>query len=79
MTIRDDQPSYLIAPDPARVGLTRAVSGSDQFGEVRDVSVVEERPLTIFLNSQEIVTAIRGCWWILPMLRRFSLMKRCRR
>ena len=38
--------------------LTRAVEGVDQNGEISQISVVEERPLTIFLNSQEIVTAM---------------------
>ncbi|MGV6850347.1 MAG: formate dehydrogenase accessory sulfurtransferase FdhD [Marinibacterium sp.] len=50
--------SYLIAPDPAAPGLTRAVTGIDQTGAEADLAVVEERPLTIFLNSQEIVTAM---------------------
>ncbi|MEM9212662.1 MAG: formate dehydrogenase accessory sulfurtransferase FdhD [Pseudomonadota bacterium] len=47
-----------IAPDPGRAGLTRAIEGIDQNGEATAISVVEERPLTIFLNSQEIVTAM---------------------
>ena len=49
---------YLIAPDPNRAGLTRAVAGTDHLGQPVTISVVEERPLTIFLNSQEIVTAM---------------------
>ncbi|MFV2053858.1 formate dehydrogenase accessory sulfurtransferase FdhD [Aliiroseovarius sp. YM-037] len=58
MAIRDDLNEYLIAPDPARAGLTRKVIGHDQDGQEVETSVVEERPLTIFLNSQEIVTAM---------------------
>lgn len=54
----DDTGRYLIAPDPARPGLTRAVEGVDETGAEGAVSVVEERPLTIFLNGQEIVTAM---------------------
>ena len=54
----DDTSGYLIAPDPTRPRLTRAVHGTDQNGQVIDLNVVEERPLTIFLNSQEIVTAM---------------------
>jgi FdhD protein len=54
----DDTSGYLIAPDPARARLTRAVQGTDQNGQIIDLNVVEERPLTIFLNSQEIVTAM---------------------
>ena len=49
---------YLIAPDPGRAGLTRGVEGFDQNGQAISASVVEERPLTIYLNSQEIVTAM---------------------
>ncbi|WP_421905379.1 formate dehydrogenase accessory sulfurtransferase FdhD [Mameliella sp.] len=49
---------YLIAPDPASARLTRAVTGTDHTGAEVEVSVVEERPLTIFLNRQEIVTAM---------------------
>ncbi|MEP2718834.1 formate dehydrogenase accessory sulfurtransferase FdhD [Pseudophaeobacter sp.] len=49
---------YLIAPDPARAGLTRPVQGMDEHGAPVDLSVVEERPLTIYLNRQEIVTAM---------------------
>lgn len=53
-----DHTDYIIAPDPTAPGLTRAVDGTDQDGKVSHISVVEERPLTIFLNSQEIVTAM---------------------
>ena len=48
----------LIAPDPQAPGLTRRVTGIDQDGRETGISVVEERPLTIFLNSREIVTAM---------------------
>lgn len=47
-----------IAPDPECAGLTRAVQGRDQRGEMQEIAVVEERPLTIFLNAREIVTAM---------------------
>jgi FdhD protein len=58
-TMQDDKTdSYLIAPDPARAGLTRTVVGTDHTGAETQISVVEERPLTIFLNAQEIVTAM---------------------
>ncbi|OSQ51035.1 formate dehydrogenase [Marivita geojedonensis] len=49
---------YLIAPDPGAPRLTRRVVGTDHTGAETEISVVEERPLTIFLNSQEIVTAM---------------------
>lgn len=49
---------YLIAPDPGRAGLSRAVKGIDHEGAATEIAVVEERPLTIFLNGREIVTAM---------------------
>jgi len=49
---------YLIAPDPGAARLSRAVTGTDQTGAEVTLPVVEERPLTIYLNSQEIVTAM---------------------
>ncbi len=54
----DDIGGYLIAPDPANARLTRAVSGTDHLGQRVETRVIEERPLTIFLNRQEIVTAM---------------------
>jgi FdhD protein len=48
----------LIAPDPADPRLTRAVTGRDHEGREVEIRVVEERPLTLFLNSREIVTAM---------------------
>ena len=54
----DAETPYLIAPDPGRAGLTRAVEGMDHTGTWGPISVVEERPLTIFLNGAEIVTAM---------------------
>lgn len=50
--------SYLLRPNPDGVGLTRKVIGTDHKGEQQELLVLEERPLTIFLNSQEIVTAM---------------------
>ncbi|WP_299624900.1 formate dehydrogenase accessory sulfurtransferase FdhD [uncultured Tateyamaria sp.] len=54
----EDVAGYVIAPDPNAPRLTRSVVGHDQTGAEVVTSVVEERPLTIFLNSQEIVTAM---------------------
>ncbi len=45
-------------PDPSDPRLTRAVEGRDHLGQRQSLRVVEERPLTIFLNAQEIVTAM---------------------
>ena len=58
MAQTDDTSDYLIAPDPAARRLTRAVTGTDQNGARIKLNVVEERPLTIFLNAREIVTAM---------------------
>jgi len=58
MALRDGTDHYLVAPDPGRPDLTRVVTGTDQTGAETRISVVEERPLTIFLNGQEIVTAM---------------------
>jgi FdhD protein len=52
---RDD---YIIRPDPADPRLTERVSGVDQAGERVETAVTVERALTIFLNAQEIVTAM---------------------
>lgn len=53
-----DTDDFLIAPDPGAPGLTRQVTGHDHTGAPVAMAVVEERPLTIFLNSREIVTAM---------------------
>ena len=47
---------YLVKPDPADARLTERVPGVDQDGKAIETSVTVERPLTLFLNSQEIVT-----------------------
>lgn len=49
---------YLLRPDPADPKLSVRVSGVDETGQAVETSVVVERPLTIFLNRQEIVTAM---------------------
>jgi FdhD protein len=54
----DDTSGYLIAPAPGNARLTRTVAGRDHNGDETTINVVEERPLTIFLNAQEIVTAM---------------------
>ncbi|MFK5996845.1 MAG: formate dehydrogenase accessory sulfurtransferase FdhD [Rhodobacterales bacterium] len=48
----------IIAPDITAPRLTRKVTGVDQAGGAVEMAVIEERPLTIFLNSREIVTAM---------------------
>jgi FdhD protein len=49
---------FHIAPDPDDQRLSRPVTGIDQDGRPVVQHVVYERPLTIFLNSQEVVTAM---------------------
>ncbi len=46
----------LLLPDPDDPRLTRKVSGIDQDGRTAEAAIVHERPLTLFLNGQEIVT-----------------------
>lgn len=58
MAVSHDLSDYLIAPDPSAPRLTRVVAGMDQDGVTQEINVVEERPLTIYLNAQEIVTAM---------------------
>ncbi len=48
--------SYILAPDPEDGRLSEAVSGIDQAGAAVQTRVVAERPLTLYLNGQEIVT-----------------------
>src|SRR5437763_8047394 len=49
---------YLIRPNPADPRLTERISGVDQTGAPVITSVTVERALTIYLNRQEIVTAM---------------------
>ena len=53
-----DGESYIIRPNPLDPRLTERVAGVDQTGARIETSVTVERALTIFLNSQEIVTAM---------------------
>ncbi len=53
-----DISEYIIAPDIERAGLTRDVVGTDETGASVSTPVIEERPLTLLLNGQEIVTAM---------------------
>src|SRR3954468_6812917 len=49
---------FLVRPDPLDPRLTERVNGVDQTGQALETRVTVERALTIFLNSQEIVTAM---------------------
>lgn len=46
----------LVQPDPNDPRLTQSVTGVDQDGKPIDTAVTVERPLTLYLNGQEIVT-----------------------
>jgi FdhD protein len=47
---------FLLRPDPEHPRLTERVRGFDETGAAIETAVVAERPLTLFLNGQEIVT-----------------------
>ncbi|MBK1671176.1 formate dehydrogenase family accessory protein FdhD [Rhodovibrio sodomensis] len=49
---------FLVRPEPKDPRLTQEVEGVDQDGQPIATRVVIERPLTIYLNNQEIVTAM---------------------
>ena len=54
---------FLIAPDPDAPGLSTPVTGVDQTGAPVTLPVVMEKPVTLFLNQQEIVTSMTiGDW-----------------
>ena len=47
---------FIVKPDPGDSRLVTRVAGTDQDGAQIETAVVAERPLTLFLNGQEIVT-----------------------
>ncbi|MDX2101271.1 MAG: formate dehydrogenase accessory sulfurtransferase FdhD [Alphaproteobacteria bacterium] len=53
---RWDEPRPSIVPNPADPRLTRRVVGVDHTGQPVETAVTVERALTLYLNSQEIVT-----------------------
>lgn len=52
----DELREFIVTPDPADSSLSAEVSGIDQTGAAVTTRVVTEKPLTLFLNRQEIVT-----------------------
>ena len=50
--------SLILQPNPEDNKLTKKVNGTNEQKEKIDISVVTEKPLTIYLNSQEIVTTM---------------------
>jgi len=49
-------PRPLVLPEPDDPRLTRMVAGIDHEGRTVEAPIIHERPLTLFLNGQEIVT-----------------------
>ncbi len=52
---------FLLKPDPEDPRLTNRVEGVDHEGRPIETRVTVERPLTLFLNGQEIVTMMTIC------------------
>ena len=48
----------IIGPNLDDKNLVSSVTGKDHHGQINKLDVIEERPLSIYLNSQEIVTAM---------------------
>ncbi|MEO1111268.1 MAG: formate dehydrogenase accessory sulfurtransferase FdhD [Pseudomonadota bacterium] len=47
---------YVLKPDPLDARLSTTVTGIDQNGKSVETRVVTEKPLTLYLNAQEVVT-----------------------
>jgi len=58
MSVNHSGKSPHIAPIPDAPSLTRVVDGFIQDGTQHHINVVEEKPLTIYLNATEILTAM---------------------
>ena len=58
MEKKEKNTGMILWPNLADRSLVSTISGHDQQGKVCNFNVIEERPLSIFLNSQEIVTAM---------------------
>jgi FdhD protein len=52
---------FMLRPEPSDPRLTEQVRGLDQDGRAIETRVVVERPLTLFLNGQEILTMMTIC------------------
>ena len=61
--IMDDK-SFLIQPDPNAPGLSVLIDGVDASGAPIELPVVTEKPVTLFLNKQEIVTSMTLGDWV---------------
>ena len=54
--MNETQSEFLESPNPDDPSLTTGVAGIDHNGDPVNIKVVNERALTLFLNSQEVVT-----------------------
>ncbi|WP_142847428.1 formate dehydrogenase accessory sulfurtransferase FdhD [Telmatospirillum sp. J64-1] len=53
-----EEEQYLLRPDSEDARLYEMIRGIDQDGRETEAAIINERPLTIFLNAREIVTAM---------------------
>ena len=58
MNTKNNSNNMLIGPNIEDKTLVSSVTGKDHLGQINEINVIEERPLSIYLNSQEIVTAM---------------------
>ena len=58
MNTKNNSNNLLIGPNLEDKTLVSSVTGKDHLGLINEINVIEERPLSIYLNSQEIVTAM---------------------
>ena len=56
--------SFLIQPNPETPGLSQPVEGVNETGVSVTLPVVNEKPITLFLNQQEIVTSMTLGDWV---------------
>ena len=58
MNTKNNSNNMLIGPNLEDKTLVSSVMGKDHLGQINEINVIEEIPLSIYLNSQEIVTAM---------------------
>ena len=59
-----DKKSFIIQQDPDAPGLSGSIDGVDASGAPVKLLVVTEKPVTLFLNKQEIVTSMTLGDWV---------------
>ena len=59
-----DEKSFIIQPNPDAPGLSVSIDGVDASGAPIQLPVVTEKPVTLFLNKQEIVTSMTLGDWV---------------